>query len=201
MPFSRGSSWPRDGNQVSCIAGGFFTIWAIREAPWNRRPHERTHRRRPRERQLTLFLNSSMTSVLFCLVVKSYLTFATPCTITHQAPLSMGFPRWEQWSGLPFPSPGDLRDPGIELTSPALAGGFFTTKPPAKVLLDLPEEIAWFINSKIPRSFNPPSKQLLWSAKQYFEGMGRIKPVYIFQTVCYWMKKKHIIYFPQERKL
>ncbi|ELR53618.1 hypothetical protein M91_05555, partial [Bos mutus] len=49
----------------------------------------------------------------------------------HQAPLSMGFPRQEYWSGgLPFPSPGDLTDPGIEptsLLSPALAGGFFTT--------------------------------------------------------------------------
>jgi len=36
----------------------------------------------------------------------------------------MGFPRQEYWSGLPFPSPGDLSDPGIESTSPALAGGF-----------------------------------------------------------------------------
>ena len=47
-----------------------------------------------------------------------------------QAPLSMGFPRQEYWSGLPFPSPGDFPDPGTEpesLTSPALAGGFFTT--------------------------------------------------------------------------
>ena len=43
-----------------------------------------------------------------------------------QAPLSMGFPRQEYCSGLPFPS-GDLSDPGIEPTSPALAGGFFTT--------------------------------------------------------------------------
>ena len=58
--------------------------------------------------------------------------FATPWTIEHQAPLSMGFPRQEYWSGLPLPSPGDLPDPGIEpmsLASPALAGGFFTTSP------------------------------------------------------------------------
>ena len=56
--------------------------------------------------------------------------FAAPWTIIHQAPLSMGFPRPEYWSGLPFPSPGDLPDPGIEpvsLVSAALAGGFFTT--------------------------------------------------------------------------
>ena len=55
--------------------------------------------------------------------------FASPWTGACQAPLSMGFPRWEYWSGLPFPSPGDLPDPGVELTSfvsPTLAGGFFT---------------------------------------------------------------------------
>ena len=51
--------------------------------------------------------------------------FVTPWTIAHQAPLSMGFPRQEYWSGLPFPSPGDLPDPGIKpgsLSSSALAG-------------------------------------------------------------------------------
>ena len=51
-------------------------------------------------------------------------------TVAHQAPLSMGFFRQEYWSGLPFPSPGDLPDPGMEptsLMSPALADGFFTT--------------------------------------------------------------------------
>ena len=42
----------------------------------------------------------------------------------------MGFSRQEYWSGLPFPSPGDLRDPGIEPESPALADGFFTSEPP-----------------------------------------------------------------------
>ena len=44
----------------------------------------------------------------------------------------MGFPGQEYWSGLPFPSPGELPDPGMEPTSPALAGGFFTTEPPEK---------------------------------------------------------------------
>ena len=46
--------------------------------------------------------------------------FATPWTIVHQAPLSMGFPRQEYWSGLSFPSPGDLSDPGIKPASSAL---------------------------------------------------------------------------------
>ena len=47
-------------------------------------------------------------------------SFVTPQTIAHQAPLSMEFSRQECWSGLPFPSPEDLPDPGIEPRSPAL---------------------------------------------------------------------------------
>ena len=58
--------------------------------------------------------------------------FATLWTIAHQAPLSMGFPRQEYWSGLPFPSPGDLPNPGIKPMSPEFAGRFFTTEPPGK---------------------------------------------------------------------
>ena len=46
--------------------------------------------------------------------------FATPWTVPHRAPPSMGFSRQEYWSGLPFPSPGDLPDPGIEPRSPTL---------------------------------------------------------------------------------
>ena len=62
-------------------------------------------------------------------------SFATPETAFHQAPLSMGFSRYEYWSGLPFPSPGGLSNTGIELMYPALAGGFFTTYPPGKWLM------------------------------------------------------------------
>ena len=50
----------------------------------------------------------------------------------RQAHLYMEFPRREYWSGLPFPPPGDLPDPGIKPASPALAGGFFTAEPPGK---------------------------------------------------------------------
>ena len=57
---------------------------------------------------------------------------ATPWTVAHQAPLSMGFPRQEYWSGLPFPTPEDLPDPGIKPVSPASAGRFFTTAPAGK---------------------------------------------------------------------
>ena len=51
-----------------------------------------------------------------------------------QAPLSMGFPRQEYWSVLPFPSPGDIHDPGIKPMSPALAGRFFIAEPLREVL-------------------------------------------------------------------
>ena len=53
----------------------------------------------------------------------------TPRTIAYPAPLSMEFPRQEYWNGLPFPSPEDLSDPGIEPMSPALAGGFVAAEP------------------------------------------------------------------------
>ena len=55
--------------------------------------------------------------------------FVIPWTEAHQASPSMGFSRQEYWNGLPCSPPGDLPDPGIEPTSPALAGGFFTTEP------------------------------------------------------------------------
>ena len=53
-------------------------------------------------------------------------------TVALEAPLLMGFPSQEYWSGLLFPSPGDLPNPGIKPTSPAWAGGFFTLVPPGK---------------------------------------------------------------------
>ena len=69
------------------------------------------------------------THVCACSVSRVRLS-ATPCTVAHQAPLSMGFSRQEFWSGVPFPPLGDLPHPGIEptsLISSALAGGFFTS--------------------------------------------------------------------------
>jgi len=62
------------------------------------------------------------------LVTKSYLTLETPWTVACQAPLSMGFSRQEYESGLPFPSPWDLPDPGIELGSPALQADSLLTE-------------------------------------------------------------------------
>ena len=60
--------------------------------------------------------------------------FATPWTVAYQGPLSMGFSRQEYWSGLPFPSPGDLPNPGIEPGSPALRADTLPSETPGKPL-------------------------------------------------------------------
>ena len=70
--------------------------------------------------------------VLSCQVVFNSLWFSE---LYHQALQSMVFSKKKYWSELPFPSPGDPPDPGIEPTSPALADRFFTTEPPGKPLL------------------------------------------------------------------
>ena len=75
-------------------------------------------------------------------------SFVTPWTVAHQAPLSMGFPRQEYWSGLPCPPPGDLPNPGIEpasLASPALAGGFFTNWATREVPQGLQPNAFWTV--------------------------------------------------------
>ena len=84
---------------------------------------------------LRLLLTSS-SSVVFN-------SFVTPQTVTCQASLSMGFPRQEYWSWLPFSSLRDHPDPGIELTFSALAGGFFTTELPGKPHATLISELPW----------------------------------------------------------
>ena len=98
IAFSRGSSWPRDWRQVSCIAGRSFTVWATRESE----------------------------------VAQSCPALGQPpYTVAYQAPLPMGFSR-QNWSGVPFPPPGDLPDPGIEPRSLALQADTSPSKPPGK---------------------------------------------------------------------
>ena len=67
--------------------------------------------------------------------------FATQWNVAYQAPLYMGFSRQEYWSGLPFPSPGDLPNPGIELWSPALQADALPPEPPGKQLVVLIKQI------------------------------------------------------------
>ena len=73
--------------------------------------------------------------------------FVTPWTVACQVPLSMGFPSQEYWSGLPFPPPRDLPNPGIEPTSPvapSLAGRFFTSESPGK-----PPLLGWWESNEV----------------------------------------------------
>ena len=83
-------------------------------------------------------------------------TLVIPRTVTHQAPLSMGFPRQEYWSGLPCPPPGDLPDPEIEPRSPAFAGGFFSAGPPGKLVRTIPGFAEWGLSR-----LHHPSQPLL----------------------------------------
>ena len=101
ISFYRESSPPREWTWVSCIAGRFFTVWATREAI--RRISE---------------------------VIQSCPTLATRWTVAHQAPPSMKFSRQEYWSVLPFPSPGDLPDPGNESMSTTLHVEALPSEPP-----------------------------------------------------------------------
>ena len=79
---------------------------------------------------LSIYIYSHERAGVSCSVMSN--SFATTWTIACQAPLSMGFSRQEYWSGLPFPSPGDLPDPGIELASPALQADSIPSQPPGK---------------------------------------------------------------------
>ena len=77
-------------------------------------------------------------------------SFAIPWTISHQVPLSTGFPRQQYWSGSPFPPPEDFPDPRTEASSPALAGGFLIAEsqrrplqsnyPPSKKIFQMPRK-------------------------------------------------------------
>ena len=96
------SSWGRPETLEVPLPGGWSSLPSARSGP---RPH--------------------LASQAWCVVRACVLScfsrvrlFVTPWTVAHEAPLSMGFPRQEYWSGLPFPSPGDLPDPGMEPTSP-----------------------------------------------------------------------------------
>ena len=67
--------------------------------------------------------------MLCCVLLSHVQLFVTPWTVANQAPLSMGFPRQEYWSGLPFPSPGDLPDPGTEPVSPTFQADSLPSEP------------------------------------------------------------------------
>ena len=85
-------------------------------------------------------VKSQIQEIIFCIKkegksLSHVRLFATPWTVAYQAPPSMGFSRQECWSGLPFPFPGDLPDPGIEPGSPALQADTLPSEPPGKLIV------------------------------------------------------------------
>ena len=106
-------------------------------------------------------------------------------TTAHRAPLSMGFPRQEYCSGLPFHSPGDLPTPGIKLTSPSLAGRFYATEPAhclclhAVYWLDLENKIKKLRITKHENRTHSPLKSLtyIWKKQFFLANMKHIYPV------------------------
>ena len=83
---------------------------------------------------LDFFLSENDKPTSFSEVTQCVQLFVTPWTIACQAPPSMGFSRQEYWSGLPFPSPGDLPDPGIKPKPPALQANSLPSESPGKSL-------------------------------------------------------------------
>ena len=89
-----------------------------------------------REMQIKTTMRYHLTPirVIVVLVTQSYSALCDPTiTVPHQPPLSMEFSRQEYWSGLPFPTPGDLSDPGIEPESPTLQADSLPSEPPGKL--------------------------------------------------------------------
>ena len=113
----------------------------------------------------------------------------TPCTVAHQTPLSMGFPRQENLRALPFPSLGDLPSPRIEPASPASAGRFFTTEPPGKTEFLL-------MTSKYPTSWtnntHPSIRSTMWahsnSRRRHWTTTQRWTFAPICWTACLFQK-------------
>ena len=104
LPGSGISPGERHGNRSSILA------WRI---PWTEEP-------------------GGLQSIVKVKSLSPVRLFVTPWTVAHQAPSSKGFSRQEYWSGLPFPSPGDLPNPGIEPRSPSLQADALTSEPPGK---------------------------------------------------------------------
>ena len=103
-----------------------------------------------------------------------------PMTVAHQAPLSTGFSRQGCWGGWPFPPPGDLPDPGIEPESSVLAGRFFSTEPPGKLVGVTVGVITAVQSGRSPRGRRKGKKLLSFKRKwapSTGEGLGVVLEV------------------------
>ena len=122
-----------------------------------------------------------------CSVVSNSLQ---PWTVAYRAPLSIGFPRQENWNGLPFPFPEDLPNPGIEPmypVTPVLAGRFFTTEPPGKPWSSMSLDKLWNI------TYVRESKEIN-SNSAYFLNLHKMCNKFTF-----WPKQHQQINFPKKR--
>ena len=126
----------------------------------------------PRRKRLLISWLQSPSSVILCVKSLSCVwLFATPWTVAYQAPPSMGSSRQESWSGLSFPSPGDLPNPGIEPGSPAFQADALTSEPPRSHL-----------------SPNPPSRYFPKQAeKPHSPGMIKVIP----NNDTFWFDEIH----------
>ena len=93
--------------------------------------------------------------------------FATPWTVAHPAPPSMGSSRQEYWSGLPFPSPEDLPNPGIEPRSPALWADALTSEPPGKPIYIYTHTHMYFYIICTYTVYIPHIAPINWNTKYY----------------------------------
>jgi len=110
------------------------------------------------------------------LVVKSLShvrLFVTLWTVAHQAPPSMGFSRQEYWNGLPFPSPGDLPNPGIEPKSPTLRADTLTSEPPGKPKIYIYIYIYIALEKTLESSLDCKEIQPVHSEDQPWDFFGR----------------------------
>ena len=105
--------------------------------------------------------------------------FATPWTVTYQAPPSVGFSRQEHWSGLPFPSRGDLPDPGVEPGSPALQADALTSEPPGFRYI-----LLFFFHQFIMVFIRQDSYMFCVYIPKYFTFLTNCKWYLKFQCLC-----------------
>ena len=139
--FSRSSLIGRDGKKSQSM-----TSWVTSKQLC---VHTESWSEGHREPSTPLYSASSEDShrLRACVGTHSSPALCDPMDCSHQAPLSMVFSRQEYWSGLPFPTPGDLPDPGLDQTCiswvPALAGKFFTFLPPGKPSCRLDSVVIW----------------------------------------------------------
>ena len=127
-----------------------------------------------------LALGSFHSMLRYARVLSWVQLFATPWTVAHKSPLSMGFFRQEYWGRLPLPPPGDIPDPGIKhlsLNSPALAGGFFTTSATW-------EDLSWY-------------EVLFTLAGESYSSLlpGSFKIIYPWSVMYSWERLSHILIY------